>query len=54
MVQKYQNSGRQILKGDRRGRGIHRRRNKRSNRAIRERIKKKRKGATLEGENICS
>jgi len=54
MVQKYQNSRRQIVERDRKGRGIYRRESKRSSGATRERLEKRKKGITLEGKDIYS
>ena len=39
------------MERDRRGRGIHRKRSKRSNGVTRERIRKRKEDATLKGEN---
>jgi len=53
MVQKYCNSRKQILERGRRNREIYRRKSKRSNKIIRERIETRREGITLEREDIC-
>jgi len=54
IVQKYQNSGRQILERDKRGRRICKRRSEGSSGVTRGKMQKRKEGATLEGENIHS
>jgi len=54
MVQKYQNSKRQILEEDRKDREIYKRGSERSSRVTRERLEKRKEGITLEGKDICS
>jgi len=42
------------VEGDRRGKGIYRGESERSNRAIRERLEKRRESITLKEKDICS